>query len=79
MRTVGWLVAAAAGALAGEQLSPRWRVIVAYEFIRKLWLLGGVDDILNSDRRDYFVGLQLRFTDNDLKSILPFASGALPK
>jgi len=63
----------------GEQLSPRWRVIVAYEFIRKLWLLGGVDDILNSARRDYFVGLQLRFTDNDLKSILPFASGAIPR
>jgi phospholipid/cholesterol/gamma-HCH transport system substrate-binding protein len=63
----------------GEELSPRWRVVVAYEFIRKLWLLGGVDDILNADRRDYFVGLQLRFTDHDLKSILPFASGALPK
>lgn len=57
----------------GEELSPRWRVALAYEFIRKLWLLGGVDDIINADRRDYFVGLQLRFTDQDLKSILPFA------
>lgn len=57
----------------GEELSPRWRVALAYEFIRKLWLLGGVDDILNDDRRDYFVGLQLRFTDSDLKTILPFA------
>ncbi|MCC6555067.1 MAG: MCE family protein [Polyangiaceae bacterium] len=57
----------------GEELSPRWRVALAYEFIRKLWLLGGVDDILNGDRRDYFVGLQLRFTDHDLKTILPFA------
>jgi phospholipid/cholesterol/gamma-HCH transport system substrate-binding protein len=57
----------------GEELSPRWRVALAYEFIRKLWLLGGVDDILNGDRRDYFIGLQLRFTDNDLKTILPFA------
>jgi phospholipid/cholesterol/gamma-HCH transport system substrate-binding protein len=63
----------------GEELSPRWRVALAYEFIRKLWLLGGVDDILNGDRRDYFVGVQLRFTDQDLKSILPFASGALPR
>ena len=34
---------------------------------------GGVDDILNNDRRDYFVGLQLRFNDQDLKTILPFA------
>jgi phospholipid/cholesterol/gamma-HCH transport system substrate-binding protein len=57
----------------GEELSPRWRVAFAYEFIRKLWLLGGVDDILNVDRRDYFVGLQLRFTDYDIKTILPFA------
>jgi len=56
----------------GEQISPRWRVALAYEFIRKLWLLGGVDDILNADRRDYFIGLQLRFTDRDLKTILPF-------
>lgn len=56
----------------GEQVSPRWRVALAYEFIRKLWLLGGVDDILNADRRDYFIGLQLRFTDKDLKTILPF-------
>ena len=61
----------------GEELSPRWRVALAYEFIRKLWLLGGVDDIINSDRRDYFIGLQLRFTDHDLKTILPFAGGAL--
>jgi phospholipid/cholesterol/gamma-HCH transport system substrate-binding protein len=57
----------------GEQISPRWRVALAYEFVRKLWLLGGVDDILNADRRDYFIGLQLRFNDRDLKSILPFA------
>ncbi|HVY49766.1 MAG TPA: MlaD family protein [Minicystis sp.] len=60
----------------GEELSPRWRVALAYEFIRKLWLLGGVDDILSSNRRDYFVGLQLRFNDQDLKTILPFAGGA---
>lgn len=57
----------------GEELSPRWRVALAYEFIRKLWLLGGVDDILNGSRRDYFVGLQIRFNDQDLKAILPFA------
>jgi phospholipid/cholesterol/gamma-HCH transport system substrate-binding protein len=56
----------------GEQISPRWRVALAYEFIRKLWLIGGVDDILNPDRRDYFIGLQLRFNDKDFKSILPF-------
>lgn len=61
----------------GEQLAPRWRVTMGYEFVRKLWLLGGVDDIFTADRRDYFVGLQLRFTDHDLKTILPFAPSGL--
>jgi phospholipid/cholesterol/gamma-HCH transport system substrate-binding protein len=57
----------------GEVVLPRWRVAVGYEFISRLWLLGGMDDILSSGRRDYFVGLQLRFNDEDLKMILPFA------
>ncbi len=62
----------------GEQITPRWRLALSYEFIRKLWLLGGVDNILSGDRRDYFFGLELRFNDEDLKSILPFApTGAL--
>ncbi|MBI4704665.1 MAG: MCE family protein [Deltaproteobacteria bacterium] len=61
----------------GEELSPRWRVALSYEFLRTLWLLGGVDDILNADRRDYFFGLQLRFNDEDLKAILPFAPTGL--
>ncbi len=57
----------------GEQLGPRWRIAVGYEFLRKLWLLGGVDDVFSDARRDYFVGVQIRFNDLDLKSILPFA------
>jgi phospholipid/cholesterol/gamma-HCH transport system substrate-binding protein len=57
----------------GEELQPRWRVTLSYEFIRRLWMLAGVDDIFNRDRRDYYVGLQLRFNDQDLKTILPFA------
>lgn len=62
----------------GEQITPRWRLALSYEFIRKLWLLGGIDNILSGDRRDYFFGLELRFNDEDLKSILPFApTGAL--
>ncbi len=57
----------------GEVVLPRWRMALSYQFIPRLWLLGGVDDILSNDRRDYFVGLQLRFNDEDLKTILPFA------
>ncbi len=57
----------------GELVVPRWRMTLGYEFIRRLWLLGGVDDILSPERRDYFIGLRLRFNDEDLKTILPFA------
>ena len=60
----------------GEQITPRWRVALSYEFVRKLWLLGGIDNILSGDRRDYFFGLELRFNDEDLKSVLPFAPTA---
>jgi phospholipid/cholesterol/gamma-HCH transport system substrate-binding protein len=57
----------------GETVLPRWRLSLNYNFMSRLWFLGGVDDILSRDRRDYFIGLQLRFNDEDLKSILPFA------
>ena len=56
----------------GEVVLPRWRVSLAYQFVNRIWLLGGVDDILSGTRRDYFVGAQLRFNDEDLKTILPF-------
>jgi phospholipid/cholesterol/gamma-HCH transport system substrate-binding protein len=57
----------------GEVVLPRWRVSLGYEFINRLWLLGGVEDVLSGSRRDYFVGGMLRFNDEDLKTILPFA------
>lgn len=60
----------------GEEIRPRYRLWVGYEFIKRLWLIGGVDHIFLPNRRDYFLGLQLRFTDDDLKTILPFAGGA---
>ncbi len=60
----------------GDAPLPRYRVYIGYEFLHRLWLLGGVDDILSNDRRDFFVGLQLRFDDRDLKTMLPFAGAA---
>jgi phospholipid/cholesterol/gamma-HCH transport system substrate-binding protein len=60
----------------GEEIKPRYRLYAGYEFIHRLWLLGGVDHIFLQTRRDYFLGLQLRFTDDDLKTILPFSGGA---
>jgi phospholipid/cholesterol/gamma-HCH transport system substrate-binding protein len=57
-------------------LQPRYRVSLSYEFIKHLWLLGGVDRLFDPTLRDYFFGLQLRFNDDDLKTLLPFSGGA---
>jgi phospholipid/cholesterol/gamma-HCH transport system substrate-binding protein len=63
-----------------EFIQPRYRLSISYEFIKHLWLLGGVDHLFDPPGglhgRDYFFGLQLRFTDEDLKTILPFSGGA---
>jgi phospholipid/cholesterol/gamma-HCH transport system substrate-binding protein len=56
-----------------EEVQPRYRVFISYEFIKRLWLLGGVDYVFTPAQRDYFLGLQLRFDDTDLKTILPFS------
>ena len=60
----------------GEQVFPRLRARLAYEVVKRFWILGGVDDALNKNV-DFFLGGQLRFNDEDLKSILPFAGGAM--
>jgi phospholipid/cholesterol/gamma-HCH transport system substrate-binding protein len=56
-----------------EETQPRYRVYISYEFIKRLWLYGGVDHLFLPTLRDYFLGVQLRFTDDDLKTILPFS------
>lgn len=58
----------------GEQAYPRFRTNLAFQIVSRLWILGGVDDYLNSTR-DFYFGAMLRFNDEDLKSILPFAGG----
>jgi phospholipid/cholesterol/gamma-HCH transport system substrate-binding protein len=59
-----------------EEIQPRYRVYISYEFLKRLWIYGGVDYLFEPSLRDYFIGLQLRFNDEDLKTILPFAGGA---
>ncbi|HEY3359544.1 MAG TPA: hypothetical protein VGQ83_40215 [Polyangia bacterium] len=63
---------------------PRFKVAAAWEFFRYLYVVGGVDDMLNEDSRkgtgggrDYFVGAQLRFNDEDLKSLLLVGGSAI--
>ncbi len=63
---------------------PRYKVHAAFEFFRRLYIVGGIDDVLNErpldgtgGGRDYFVGGQLRFNDEDLKSLLMVGGSAL--
>ncbi len=57
---------------------PRLKVAAALQFLRKIYILGGVDDVLSRDTRDYFIGAQLRFTDEDLLGVLAVAPTGTP-
>lgn len=56
---------------------PRVRLMGAYALLQRVYILAGVDDVLNPQRTDVFLGAQLRFRDEDLRTILLFAGGAL--
>lgn len=66
----------------GDQTFPSLRVRASYEIVRTLFVLAGVDNILNADPStpaqngaDFFLGAQLRFTDHDLVGLFPFLGG----
>ncbi|MBL8785620.1 MAG: MCE family protein [Deltaproteobacteria bacterium] len=56
----------------GRTDRPRFRLLAQWEFLNHFFIGFGIDDILNDASRDWFVGLGLRFTDDTLKSVLPF-------
>jgi phospholipid/cholesterol/gamma-HCH transport system substrate-binding protein len=67
----------------GDQNFPNLRVRVGYEIVHSLFILGGVDNVLNADPSvpsqngaDFFLGAMLRYTDRDLIALLPFLGGA---
>ncbi len=67
----------------GDQNFPNLRVRVGYEIVQSLFILGGVDNVLNADPSvpsqngaDFFLGAMLRYTDRDLIALLPFLGGA---
>lgn len=59
---------------------PRWRTMLHVQPIPHLYLMGGVDDVLNFHAQpandgfgfDYFFGAGITFQDDDLRAILPF-------
>lgn len=62
----------------GYSRFPRVRARVSFEAVDSLYILGGVDDMLNEATVDLFLGAMLRFDDEDLAGLLPFLGGALP-
>ena len=54
----------------GLDRNPRIRTFASFDFFKYLYVAGGVDDIINEDRRDYFIGAGIEFSDEDLKALL---------
>jgi phospholipid/cholesterol/gamma-HCH transport system substrate-binding protein len=52
---------------------PRFRTTGMFNFMNHLWVQAGIDDPFNSTLRTWFLGGVLRFTDEDLKSLLVVA------
>lgn len=61
----------------GYSQYPRVRLRVAFELVESLYVLGGVDDVLNERTIDIFLGAMVRFDDTDLAGLFPFVGGAV--
>ncbi len=57
----------------GSVRPPRLRGTFLYEFFDHVWLQAGVDDPFNADLAQWFLGGALRFTDEDLKTLMTVA------
>ena len=49
--------------------NPRVRAFLQFQFLRYFFLSAGADDLANAEGRDGFVGVGLRFLDEDLKTL----------
>lgn len=56
-------------------LEPRLRLYGRYSFHPNLYVIGGYDDVLESDRASLFLGAGVRWKDDDLKYLL----GSVPR
>jgi phospholipid/cholesterol/gamma-HCH transport system substrate-binding protein len=61
---------------ARKDLPPHLKVYGNYDIVKNLFVTGGVDDVLTSEKnlRTLFLGFGIKFADEDLKTIL----GAVP-
>ena len=58
---------------SGTVRPPRLRGTFLYEFYDHIWLQAGIDDPFNGDLAQWFLGGALRFTDEDLKTLMTVA------
>lgn len=64
---------------------PRLRMFSTIQFYKNMYVLAGIDDVINSRPpgdaalvgRDYYIGAQLMFNDEDLKALLAIGGSAL--
>ncbi len=61
--------------LGDEDLAPRLRLYGRYKLNPHLYLVGGFDDALESDRSSLFLGAGVRWSDDDLKYLM----GSVPR
>lgn len=54
----------------GDDVNPRLRSFATFRFFSLIYLAAGMDDALNPEKTDYFLGGGIRFNDADLKAIL---------
>ncbi len=57
-----------------DDLDPHFRLLGKWQVHPNVYLLGGLDDFLESDRETYFLGAGVRWRDDDLKYLL----GSIP-
>jgi len=62
--------------LSGKSVPPHLKVYGNYDIVKNLFVTGGVDDVLSTERnlRTMFLGFGIKFADEDLKTVL----GAVP-
>ncbi len=53
-----------------NDLSPRMKLYGTYRLYRDFYLVGGVDDLLESESSQYFLGVGIRFRDDFFKNLM---------
>lgn len=59
-----------------DERMPRIKALAEMQLIPNIYVHGGVDDVLNTGTADFFLGLGIRFNDEDLKTMLALVGGS---